>query len=107
GLSLAPGTAFTFTVAGTAGTVASFLTVGNTAWVSASSACAAVESVSNGVWFPIGPVPALGIAVVKTQTPAAPAPGAPITYRIDITNTGGTTILNIALVDTLSPVLKG
>lgn len=49
----------------------------------------------------------LAVSAVKTQTPTTPGVGEPVTYTIVVTNTGGATIDNLVVVDTVSPVVMG
>ncbi|MEK7765145.1 MAG: hypothetical protein AAB368_02805, partial [bacterium] len=105
GLALGPGMSFTFTVWGTVAEVCSPTNVSNTAFVIASSACGASDLVfTNGASFDLS-VPALAYTAVKTQTPASGAtlnPGDPVTYRIDVTNTGSATLRDLAVADTVT-----
>jgi uncharacterized repeat protein (TIGR01451 family) len=107
GLALVPGTSYTFTVTGTVGTVCAATTVGNTAWVTAGAACGPLSSFyTNATGFAI-PAPALGFVVTRQQVPASPQVGEPLTYRLIVANTGGATVTDLTVTDTVSPVLTG
>jgi len=107
GLTFGPGAVLSVTITGTVGPVDVLSTVPNSAWLTGASTCLAVTGSSNTTSFTVGPPPPLAISVAKIQTPASPAPGAPVTYRIDVRNTGGTTIVALTVVDTVSPILAG
>ncbi len=47
------------------------------------------------------------VAVVKTQTPASPGIGEPVTYQIVVTNVGGAVIDSLTVVDTVAPEVTG
>jgi len=101
-----PGTSFTFTITGTLGLVCAPTLVSNTAYIVASTVCSTTELFTNAVGGQVQP-PVTGITVSKTQTPASPAIGDPVTYQIVVTNVGGATIENLIVVDTVSPVIVG
>src|SRR6266516_2323045 len=70
-----------------------------------SGRAAAVNPGSTGVTVQIS-MPAR-ITVRKIQAPASPVVSGPLTYNVVVTNTGITTITNLLVVDTVSPVLTG
>ena len=108
GLNLLPGFTATITVDGVMGTVCVPTVVSNTTYVAARDVlnCAEVRGFSNGVASVIQP-PVLGVTIVKTQTPASPASGAAVTYRIVVANTGTMTVTSLTVTDTVSPVVTG
>ncbi|MEK7764918.1 MAG: kelch repeat-containing protein, partial [bacterium] len=107
-VSLPPGMSLTFTIYGTVSTVCAGATVNNVGVATAGAACGPPASlVTNTASFVLPAVPSPSFTVVKTQTPASPAPGSPVTYRIDVTNTGSATIVDLTVVDTVSPVVTG
>jgi len=106
GMTMFPGASYTFEIFGTVGSVCAPATVSNTAYVMAASACTATRMYSNGTDFTLT-APALGFSVVKQVSPSSPQVGESVTYRIIVTNTGGATIENVTVVDTVSPVVAG
>lgn len=103
---LQPGKSFTFTVTGVAGTICSPADVSNTAWLEASGGCSATVLMTTAVDVTITP-PVSSLAVVKTQIPAAPGSGGPVTYRIVVTNTGAATVTTLLVTDTIAPAVTG
>ncbi len=99
GLSFQPGTSFTFTLTGIVGEACAATTVGNTAFVSATGPGASVAASSSAAGFFVpGPVFAWTVSVTATTTAL---PGAAVTYRIVVLNTGEATISNLTIVDTV------
>lgn len=106
GLNMLPGTSLTFTVTGRVGAVCIETAVAATAYVIAGTPCGTTRAFTNHVSFTLPP-PTLGLDVVKAQVPADPGAGAPVTYRIVVTNEGTATITDLLVVDTLPPALVG
>ncbi|MEK7474451.1 MAG: SBBP repeat-containing protein, partial [Candidatus Coatesbacteria bacterium] len=106
GLNFYPGTTTTFTISGRYGFVCADTAVSNTAFVIASSTCSTTVLTTNPVGLVL-PAPVTGLSVVKTQTPASPGTGSPVTYRIVVANTGTMTISCLTVTDTVSPVVTG
>jgi len=104
GLNMSPGESFTFTITGTVGFVCSMATVSNTAYVVGKSFWSELGMYSNAAEGMIQP-PVAGIAAQKTQTPALPTIGGPVTYRIVVANTGSATLASLTVVDTISPII--
>ncbi|MEK7477675.1 MAG: hypothetical protein AAB152_18815, partial [Candidatus Coatesbacteria bacterium] len=102
GIGFAPGNTLTFQVNGIMGLVCSTRQVSNTAYATGMNVCTEVRAFSN-VDGSIVPAPVPGISIVKTQTPAAPDMGSPVTYEILVKNTGTATITNLVVVDTVEP----
>src|SRR6185436_16175730 len=105
-VTMAPGVTYTFTISGLAGVVCASTTVGNTAFVAASSACSATFMSASSPTFTL-PAPTLTYTVQKLAVVPSPLTGQPVKYLIVVTNTGGTTLTNLTLWDTLSPVVQG
>ena len=102
--SLAPGSSTTFTLSGTVWLVCTPQPLFNTAVVAARTSCAQLTVLSNTVGGIVQP-PAPGLSIVKTQVPASPVTGGPVSYQIVVTNTGATTVTSLVVVDTVSPVV--
>ncbi len=103
GFTMNPGTAFTFTISGTVGTVCATVGVGNTVFLTAGSVCTATSLQSNATGFSLT-LPTISFAVTKQQV--APAGiGSPVVYRVIIQNTSSTTVTNLVVTDTVSPVI--
>ncbi|MEK7767971.1 MAG: hypothetical protein AAB368_17200, partial [bacterium] len=99
---LGPNMDVTLTITGQVGAVCASATVMNQTQAIASAACPSTSQVvvSTPTLFTVaGPV--LALTVSKTQTPAAPVLGGPVTWRIVVTNTGGATLDTIAVRDTV------
>jgi len=96
---LAPGKSFTVTVTGLAGWCYLGL-VSNTAWVFGGNACGTDERIGGNDFVLSTPLIET-LSVRKTYTPAVPANGGPITYRIVVANTGTGTLNNFLVTDTL------
>jgi len=105
GLNMTPGTSYTFTIDGTVGLVCASTPVDNTALAAVTSDCAMVTQLDTTSGFTVSPV--TDLTVVKTQSPVSPSMGEPVTYSIVVTNTGVTTINDLIVVDTVSPVVTG
>ncbi len=101
-LNMTPGMSFTFTITGTLGLVCMSTVVPNEAYIEASTICSATGSVTNQVSFIVQP---LGVAVVAEQVTTGGV-GDPVTYQIVVTNTGGATVENLMVTDTVSPVVR-
>jgi uncharacterized repeat protein (TIGR01451 family) len=106
GLSLLPGMTCTFTITGAIGAICAPVWVTNTAYVYAGMACRHLDTLTNGVYLQVLE-PATSLTVVKTQSPASPGVGEPVTYQITVKNTGAMTIGNLVVIDTVSPVIVG
>jgi len=78
--------------------------ISNTAWVYATSLCGNTQAKALDNGYSLS-APGPAIAVVKTQTPAAPENGGPVTYSIWVTNTGVVTLTNLLVVDTLTNIV--
>ncbi|MEK7475650.1 MAG: kelch repeat-containing protein [Candidatus Coatesbacteria bacterium] len=100
----APGSAATFQLDGTLGTVCFQATVSNTAYLATVASCTATVLGSNVTGFTLA-LPVMSASVMKTQTGGGGV-GAPVEYMIHVTNTGGVVIDGLTIVDTLSPVLS-
>ncbi|MEK7768076.1 MAG: hypothetical protein AAB368_17740, partial [bacterium] len=107
-IAFRPGTTGTLTITGQVAAVCQATLVGNTAYVVASSACDSTSQTvaSNGTSFTVSP-PAFAFTVSKTMSPASPVLGGPVTYRIDVANTGAATLFELTVVDTLSGAIAG
>ncbi|MEK7476764.1 MAG: FlgD immunoglobulin-like domain containing protein [Candidatus Coatesbacteria bacterium] len=103
GLVAVPGAAFTFTITGVVGTVCASTAVSSTAWAVGTAACGPVGASSGVTGFTVIP-PVFTFGVLHDQQTAGTT-GAPLLYRIIVTNTGWATISALAVVDTLSPVV--
>lgn len=99
-----PGTAFTLTLSGVVGAVCNTTTIGNTAYWEASWPCVAGGLSSAKADTFVVPAASTAISVVHAITGGAGA-GAPVTFRIDVTNMGTATVTGLTLADTLSPLL--
>ncbi|MEK7766269.1 MAG: hypothetical protein AAB368_08525, partial [bacterium] len=105
-LTFRPGDSVSFTITGQVRALCQTTTVSNTAYVVLSTACPSSSMIaSSNVTSFIVALPAAGLTVVKTQAPASPAPGQPVTYGIVVTNTGAATVTSLTVVDTISPVV--
>ena len=107
GLTMGPNLSYTFTVTGQAGVTCAATVIGNTAYVSAGTACAAgilSSSAASGT-FTLSP-PALAVQVQKTMA-GGTWPGQAVSYSVIVTNAGSATITNLVIVDTVSPVVVG
>jgi len=105
GLTFAPGATFSFTLTGQVGALCGSTSVSNTAYVTASYALAGTTAYSNAAGFTAGPA-ALTAGASLAQTPPSGtvlASGSPVTYRIVVTNTGGATVTDVTVSDTLPP----
>jgi len=98
-----PGTSATFQLDGPVGIICLWTTVSNTAYVIATTACTTTKMISNATSFTLTG-PTMSFSAVKTQT-GGNGIGAPVQYQIVVTNTGATTITNLTLVDTVSPLV--
>src|SRR6185503_8794648 len=107
-VSMAPGVTYTFTISGLAGVVCVSTTVSNTAFVSAGTSCA-VSATSMSASAPTFTLPAPVLAYTVQKLTVAPSTviGQPVKYLIVVTNTGATTLTNLSLWDTISPVVQG
>jgi uncharacterized repeat protein (TIGR01451 family) len=106
GLSVQPGTSLTFTVTGSVGFVCGSTQVSNTAYVRAADVCgASASALTNGVGVEVAG-PFTGITMVREQDTTGGI-GEAITYRVIVTNTGSSTLADIIVVDTVSPVVTG
>ncbi|MEK7474001.1 MAG: hypothetical protein AAB152_00065 [Candidatus Coatesbacteria bacterium] len=103
GLSIGPGQTATVTITGTASSCVT-ATASNTAYAVAANSYGD-DRKSAAVSFAVT-APVLGLTIVKTQTGGSGV-GAPVGYQIVVTNTGTATIMNLVLVDTVSPVVTG
>ncbi|MEK7474347.1 MAG: hypothetical protein AAB152_01830, partial [Candidatus Coatesbacteria bacterium] len=105
GTGLGLGQSWTFTVTGVVGPVCLTTAVSNTAFVAGTAVCSATVLTTNVVGFVVD-APVLSVQVQKTINGGA-WPGAPVTYSILVTNTGGATITSLVVEDTISPVVVG
>src|SRR6185436_18713937 len=107
-VTMAPGVTYTFTISGLAGVVCASTTVGNTAFVSAGTLCAvsATFMSASSPTFTL-PAPVLAYTVQKLTVAPSTVIGQPVKYLIVVTNTGATTLTNLSLWDTISPVVLG
>ncbi len=94
-ITMYPGQSATVTINGT---VCGSGTISNTAWTASTGICSGLEAAA-GEAFTLPATPPL--SVVTTLTPGVPDPGGPMTYRIVVTNTGGATLSNLLIADTL------
>ena len=102
GLQFAEGAVLTFTITGTVATTCVAATVSNTAFavgITVGCGASATETISNVVSFDI-PTPPVGIELSLTRTGGTGA-GAPVAYRIVVTNIGDATATSLILVDTV------
>jgi uncharacterized repeat protein (TIGR01451 family) len=106
GLVLSPGTTTTFTISGRAGLVCVPTGLLNTALVAAGNAGGTTRLLASAPGAVLVP-PVTALTIVKTQVPAAPARGAPVTYQIVVTNTGEATIESLIVVDTVAGTVTG
>ena len=104
GITLNLGETYTFTISGSVGDVCVQTMVSNTAWVVAGAGCTPARIYTNETDFLLT-APVLAFTAVKQSVPAAPGVGESITYRVIVANTGGETIENMTVVDTISPVI--
>ncbi|MEK7477092.1 MAG: hypothetical protein AAB152_15815, partial [Candidatus Coatesbacteria bacterium] len=107
GLGLAPAGVVTITLDAQLGVVCGAPKgVSNTAYVTARDVvnCAEVRAFANMVGSVVAP-PVDGITIVKTQIPASPVTGGPVTYQFLVTNTGASTVTDLVVVDSVSPVI--
>ncbi|MEK7767338.1 MAG: hypothetical protein AAB368_13995, partial [bacterium] len=102
-LVMSPGTSYTFTIAGTVREPCMTIPASNTAYVAGGTACGATELAAT-TGFTIG-APVFAVAGSAAQSPAAPIPGAAVTYRITVENTGTATLSSLAVTETISPLL--
>jgi len=103
-LSMTTSMTYTFTITGIVAPTCFPAHVSNTAFVNASGAVTSGHVLSNPVGFTQAP-PTTAITAVMRLTPAAPLIGSPMTYAIDVTNTGGATLSDFIVVDTISPLV--
>ncbi|MEK7765483.1 MAG: hypothetical protein AAB368_04525, partial [bacterium] len=100
-----PGTSHTFTVDATVGCGSG--AVNNDAWANAAVSCGAIQAkTAVADTFTIF-TPVLSTSVTKIQAPLAPGIGEGVQYTITVQNTGGATIQNLTVTDTISPVVVG
>ncbi|MEK7767340.1 MAG: hypothetical protein AAB368_14005, partial [bacterium] len=107
GLGLAPGASLTFTITGALGLVCAPSTVSDTAFVAGGIACSRLTAQSNAVGAALAPH-LTSVVLRQTQTPpdgTALVPGSPVTYRIDVTNTGTATITRLVVDDTVPALI--
>ncbi|MEK7477648.1 MAG: hypothetical protein AAB152_18670 [Candidatus Coatesbacteria bacterium] len=102
--NLGLGQSFTFTVTGTVGAVCANTAASASAFVTGTAVCSTTVLTTNPVGFVV-PAPVTGLTIVKTQTPASPGTGSPVTYRIVVANSGDATITSLTVTDTISPVV--
>jgi len=105
GLELAPGASFTFTLTGTVD-CAGVGAQSNRAYGETAGGC--TKTLSGADSFTLVP---MGLSVVKSLLiPTAGAtvlPGAPVQYRIVVTNTGVGTLTSLNVIDTLASQIMG
>lgn len=104
-LSLIPGRTFTFTLTGVAPDSCVSASVFHAGRVTGASACLPAEALTNAAGFTLTGV-TLATGVTLRSVPAEPAPGAPVTYRILVVNSGTATITDLLVSDTI-PALVG
>lgn len=102
GIVFSPATSLTFTITGSAANICAPTGVTNQAGIGAATIAGTTEMTTGVASFIVQPA-TTGISVVKSQIPAAPAVGAPITYQIVVTNTGSATLTALTVVDTVAP----
>jgi uncharacterized repeat protein (TIGR01451 family)/fimbrial isopeptide formation D2 family protein len=97
GIVMPPRAEYTFTISGTVGMVSTTVSTGNTAFVSAVTACSATSMFTNGEGFTVNPSGSLAFAFAAS--PSATTLDQAVTLRLTVDNPGPST------VDTVLPVL--
>ncbi len=106
GPSFAKDRGFSITITGAIAHVCATTAVSNSAYVWGSDGCSSADMMTGQVSTTVQPgVP--GISVAKTQSPASPTLGNPVSYRIVVSNIGTETITDLRVIDTVSPVIAG
>lgn len=103
--TLAAGEAISFTYTFTAGAAGAVVLATTVTGTDANSGFPVTSGpVASAAWSILSPA-VLTLSALKTQTPASPAPGSPLTYTIVVTNSGSATVTQMTVVDTVSPAV--
>jgi uncharacterized repeat protein (TIGR01451 family) len=103
-LNFQPGASYSFTIAGSAGVVCAATSVSNTVLAVTATACGVFPRMPFVAGFTLT-ASVLNVVVSRTQVPASPQIGEPVTYRIVVENSGTATVTDLTVVDTVSPAV--